>query len=41
MIATPCNICSGNGKMQANENVTVKFLKVLMMGQELGYQEKA
>ena len=24
MIGTPCNNCSGNGKVQANENVTVK-----------------
>ena len=27
MISTPCNSCSGNGKLQANENVTVKIPK--------------
>ena len=27
MIGTPCNSCSGNGKVQANENVTVKIPK--------------
>ena len=27
MIGTPCSSCSGNGKMQANENVTVKIPK--------------
>ena len=27
MIGTPCNSCNGNGKMQANENVTVKIPK--------------
>ena len=24
---TPCNTCSGNGKVQSNENVTVKIPK--------------
>ena len=27
MIETPCNNCSGNGKVQTNENVTVKIPK--------------
>ena len=27
MIGDPCNKCSGNGKVQANENVTVKIPK--------------
>ena len=27
MIGTPCDICTGNGKIQANENVTVKIPK--------------
>ena len=27
MIGTPCSVCSGNGKTQANENVTVKIPK--------------
>ena len=25
MIGKPCNSCNGNGKVQANENVTVKI----------------
>ena len=33
MIGTPCNSCNGNGKVQTNENVTVKYLKELTMGQ--------
>ena len=27
MIGAPCNNCSGNGKVQSNENVTVKIPK--------------
>ena len=27
MIGTPCNNCNGNGKVQSNENVTVKIPK--------------
>ena len=27
MIGSPCKSCSGNGKIQANENVTVKIPK--------------
>ena len=27
MISAPCNNCNGNGKTQANENVTVKIPK--------------
>ena len=27
MISDPCNKCSGNGKVQSNENVTVKIPK--------------
>ena len=34
-ISNPCKQCSGNGKVQSKESVSVKFLKVLMMGQEL------
>ena len=29
MIGTPCSSCSGNGKVQADENVTVKILGIM------------
>ena len=41
MIGTPCNSCSGNGKVQANENVTVKIPKGVDDGQDRFRQVKA
>ena len=40
MIGDPCNKCSGNGKVQANENVTVKIPKGVDDGTRIEYQEK-
>ena len=40
MIGTPCRNCSGNGKVQANENVTVKIPKGVDDGTRIRFLAK-